>query len=118
MNPNSFMAVMEDGEGATPLELMLVGESTQGSLARSATMGFGAQSLWDWADKVAREEHSIRFMGPRHAKIRKRALLEPETPCEGIRGFSRHGFSAGRDARFNGRQDACHYNRELFADVF
>ena len=41
----------------------LAGESTQGSLARSATLGWRAQSLWDWVNKAVREEHSIRFMG-------------------------------------------------------
>jgi hypothetical protein len=52
----------------------VVGESTQGSLARSATLGFGAQSLWDWANKAARGNTSISFVVPMHSKKPKRGL--------------------------------------------
>jgi hypothetical protein len=37
----------------------IVGESTQGSLASSATPGFGAQSLWDWVNKSTRTHFTI-----------------------------------------------------------
>jgi hypothetical protein len=54
----------------------IVGESTQGSLARSATLGWRAQSLWDWANESARDGCSTWFMVPMHARIRKRAFHE------------------------------------------
>jgi hypothetical protein len=46
-----YLCRLRNGEGTTPLGLTgSLGESTQGSLARSATLGWRAQSLWDWVD--------------------------------------------------------------------
>jgi hypothetical protein len=42
---------------------------SQGSLAHSATLALGAQSLWDWADKSAQEEHSIWFMAREQVRM-------------------------------------------------
>ena len=92
-----YLCRLRNGEGTTPLGLTgSLGESTQGSLARSATLGWRAQSLWDWMNGSPRDEQSIRFMVPMHAKIRKEAFHEPTSRCEGNCAFRRAVFPPGR----------------------
>jgi len=66
MNPWFICGSFEKWRGHNPVGVDGRGrESTQDSLARSATLGFGAQSLWDWADW---------FIVPMHSNNRKGAF--------------------------------------------
>jgi hypothetical protein len=78
MNRNLSVAVWENKRRHNPVGVdEIVCESTQGSLARSATPGFGAQSLWDWTNKSAREKHSIWFMVGEQVRMEQATFHEP-----------------------------------------
>jgi hypothetical protein len=78
MNHNLSVAVWENKRRHNPVGVdEIVCESTQGSLARSATPGFGAQSLWDWTNKSAREKHSIWFMVGEQVRMEQATFHEP-----------------------------------------
>jgi len=83
MNLNLSVAVWENKRRHNPVGVdEIVCESTQGSLARSATPGFGAQSLWDWTNKSAREKHSIWFMVGEQVRMEQATLHEPRKMVE------------------------------------
>jgi hypothetical protein len=138
--PDFFQDDSAKAEGTTPLGLVNFRPFPQGSLARPATRGFGAQSLGDWPEVIARFQQrngswsvgrakcdtglpvilATKFTRRHGGAERKRKNYGEVKVGMWINGINRvrkkvRRGTAGGTPRLHGGRDGRHHRRDLFS---